>query len=67
MPSALACWALLPLRIEPDDDVVAAVAEVLRLGVSLAAVPHDGDGFALQGGWLCVTLVENSGHEVLLE
>jgi hypothetical protein len=38
-----------PIRLQPDDYLAAAVAQVLRLRVSLAAVAQDGDGFALQG------------------
>ena len=37
------------VRLEPDNHFVAAVAQILRLRVSLAAVAQDGDGFALQG------------------
>src|SRR5258708_39278672 len=37
------------LWIEADDDVVSAVAEVLRLRVSLRAVSEHGNGFALEG------------------
>jgi len=37
-----------PARVEPDDDFVSAVAKILRLRVSLAAVAQDGDRLALQ-------------------
>ena len=50
------------IGIEADDDVVSAVAEVLRLGVALGAVAEDGNGFALEGGWVGVVLVEDCGH-----
>ncbi len=36
-------------RVQPDNHVVSAVAEVLGLGVSLASVAEHGDSFALQG------------------
>src|SRR5580693_6278579 len=48
--------------LEAHDDLVAAVAQVLRLRVSLAAVAQDGDGFSLQGLGISVMLVENSSH-----
>src|SRR5258708_22793732 len=35
------------LGIEPDDDVVSAVAQVLGLRVALRPVPENCDGFAL--------------------
>src|SRR5882672_571389 len=50
------------LRIEADDDVVSAIAQVLSLGVSLGAVAEDCDGFALEGGGVSIVLIENSGH-----
>ncbi len=61
MPSAAAVGALA-VGVQADNDVVAAVAEVLRLGMSLAAVSHDGDGLTLQDLRFCVTLVKNSSH-----
>src|SRR5579864_460516 len=50
--------------VEADDHVVAAVAEILGLGVSLAAVAEDGDSFALEGRWVGVALVKDSSHWV---
>src|ERR1700739_4234360 len=35
-------------RIEADDNLVSAVAEILGLRVSLAAIANDCDGFVLQ-------------------
>src|ERR1700675_2187236 len=35
------------LGIKADNDVLSAVTQVLRLRVSLRAVPENGDGFAL--------------------
>ena len=52
----------LAVGIEADDDFVSAVAEILGLGVSLAAVAEDGDGFALQCLGLGVAFVKNSDH-----
>src|SRR5580704_6400437 len=48
--------------VEAHDDFAAAVAQVLRLRVSLAAVAQDGDGFALQGLGIRVVLVKNGSH-----
>ena len=53
-------------RVESDDDVVAAVAQVLRLGVSLAAVAEDCDSLAFEGGRISVVLVEDGGQGKLL-
>ena len=44
-----------------DDDVDAAVAEVLGLGVALRAVADDGDRLALEGGEVGVFVVINRG------
>ncbi len=44
-----------------DDDVTAAVAEVLRLGVALGTVAEDGDGFAFEDGKIGVVVVINLG------
>ena len=44
-----------------DDDVDAAVAEVLGLGVALRAVADDGDGLAFEGGEVGVFVVVNGG------
>src|ERR1035437_9120667 len=48
--------------IEPDDDVVSAVTQVLRLGVSLGPVTENGDGFALEGGRIGIVLIKDCGH-----
>ena len=37
----------LPLRVQPNNDLVTAVAQVLRLRMTLAAVSEDGDRLAL--------------------
>ena len=37
----------LALRVESDDDLVSAVAQVLRLRMALAPVTEDSDGLAL--------------------
>ena len=55
------------LGIETDDDVVSAVAEVLRLRVALRTVSENGDGFALEGRWVGIFLIEDCGHRRLLE
>ena len=47
----------------PDDDVAAAVAQVLSLSVTLAAVAEDGNGLALQQGQVGIVVVVNlRGH-----
>src|SRR5690242_7992695 len=38
----------LTVGIEPDDHLVSTVAEILCLGLSLAAVPGDGKGLAIR-------------------
>jgi hypothetical protein len=48
--------------IETDDDLATAVPQILRLGMTLAAVAEDGDGFALQGIGVGVVLVKDGGH-----
>ena len=48
--------------VEADDDFVSAVAEVLGLGMSLAAVPQDRDGLALQSIGICIFFVKNCSH-----
>ena len=53
----------LARRVEPDDDFESAVAEILRLGVSLAAVTDNGDRLALQRLGLGVAFVKNSNHQ----
>src|SRR5258708_108256 len=52
-------------RIQPDNHVVTAIAQVLGLGVSLAAVSENGDGLALQGNWIGVSLIKDGGHDSL--
>ena len=48
-----------------DDDVATAVAQVLGLSVSLAAVAQDGDGFVLEQGEIGVGVVVNGDwHDV---
>src|SRR4051812_13001607 len=47
-------------RIESDDDLVTAIAEILRLRVTLAAVANDRDRLALQRIRSRVPLVKNS-------
>ena len=50
-----------------DDDLAAAVAEVLGLGVPLAAVAQDGDGFVLEQRQVGIVFVVNfRGHVSLL-
>ena len=47
----------------PDNDIAAAVAEVLRLGMSLAAVAENGDRLVLQKCQIGVVVVINfRGH-----
>jgi hypothetical protein len=52
-----------PVRVEPDDDFESAVAKILRLGVSLAAIPQNGDRLALQYFGLRVAFIENFDHQ----
>src|SRR5271169_33703 len=52
-----------PIGIESDDDFVSAIAEILRLRMSLAAVAQDGDRLALQCFGLGVAFIENSDHQ----
>src|SRR5215471_1499179 len=49
----------LTVGIEPDDDFMSAVAQILRLGMPLAAITEDRDGFALQRLGICITFVKN--------
>src|SRR5712692_6923105 len=65
-PVRLGLLCARPLGIEPYNDFVAAIAQVLRLGMALASVTQDGDGFALEGGRLGIMLIENGGHGSLL-
>ncbi len=51
-----------PVRVQSNDDFVSTIAQVLRLGVSLAPVAQDCDGLALQGVGVGVFLVINSSH-----
>jgi hypothetical protein len=51
-----------PVRLKAHNHLVPAVAQVLRLRMSLAAVAQDGDGFALQGLGIRVVFVEDSSH-----
>ena len=53
----------LAIGIETDDDFVSAVAEILGLGVSLAAVAEDGDRLALQRFGLGIAFIENCDHQ----
>src|SRR5262249_16950554 len=45
-----------PLAL-PDDHIAATVAQVLRLGMSLAAVPENGNGLVLEQGKVGVVVV----------
>ena len=53
----------LASRVEPNDDFVSAVAKILRLRVSLAAIADDGDRLALQCLGLRVAFIKNSNHQ----
>ena len=51
------------LLVQTDDDVDAAVAQVLRVGVALAAVTDDGNGLALdRGDFGGLGVVDGDGH-----
>src|SRR5207248_6822577 len=50
--------AVLRVGAVGDDDFDARVAQVLRVGVALAAVAEDGDGLARQRGERAVLVVE---------
>src|SRR5580700_5780662 len=50
------------VRLEAHEHLVAAVAQVLRLCMSLAAVAQDRDGFALQGLRISIVFIKNSSH-----
>ena len=52
-----------PVGVEANDNFVSAVAEILGLGVSLAAVTEDGDRLALQCLGLRVAFIKNSDHQ----
>src|SRR5262249_3083395 len=54
----------LARRVEADDDLVATVAEVLGLGMPLAAVANDRDGFALQGVGPRIPFIKNSNRHL---
>ena len=54
------------LGIESDDDVVSAIAQILRLRVSLRTIAEYGNCFALQRGRIGIVLIEDCGHEKLL-
>src|SRR5580658_1706860 len=62
-PRRCGAW---PVRGQPNDHLIAAVAKILRLRVSLTAVTNNGDRLALQYLRLRVAFVENSNHRVLL-
>ena len=49
--------------VKTDNDLVSAVAEILRLRVSLAAVAEDRDGLTLQRLGLGISFVENFYHQ----
>ena len=51
-----------PARVQTDDYVEPAVAQVLRLRVPLAAVAENTDCLAFKCGRISVVLVENGGH-----
>ena len=55
-----------PLGIEPDDHVVSAVTQVVRLRVSLRTVAENGDGLALQRGRIGIVLIKDCRHWKLL-
>src|SRR5882724_259587 len=46
----------IAFEIQADDYIVSAVAQILRLRVSLRTVAENGDGFALQGRRVSVVL-----------
>ena len=51
----------------PDDDIAAAVAQVLRLSMSLASIADNGDCFVLEQREIRVIVVINFGsHETSL-
>ena len=52
-----------PRRIKPHNHLVSAIAQILRLRVSLAAVAQDGNGFGLQGLRISVMLIKNGSHQ----
>src|SRR5712692_153434 len=65
-PVSLRLLRARPLGIEPHNHLVAAIAQVLGLGMALASVTEDGDGFALEGGGAGIMRIENGGHGCLL-
>ena len=50
------------VRVKTDDDFVSAVAKILRLRVSLAAIAEDGDCLAFQRLRRGVPFIENFNH-----
>ena len=61
-PGATVQRELILLKVRADADVHAGVAERERVGVSLAAVPQDGDVPALDDGEVGAVVVENLCH-----
>ncbi len=52
-----------PIRVKANDNLVTAVAEILGLGVSLAAITEDCDRLVLQRLRTSVAFVENFDHQ----
>src|SRR6185437_13894427 len=53
------CRALAP-RVKPDDHLISAIAQILRLGMPLAAISEHCNGLVLQRAWIGVALIKNS-------
>ena len=58
------CLGLRAL-IEADDDVDAAVLEVQRMGMALAAVTDDGNGLASEHLEICILIIVSFCHNTL--
>ncbi len=56
-------YCALARRVQPDNDFESAIAEILRLCMSLAAVADNCDCFALQPLGLGIALIKNSDHQ----
>ena len=51
---------------QADDDLHAALLQVLRVGMALAAVAHDGDGFAVEHPQIAIGVIILFDHTALL-
>ena len=57
-----AFWRERAALVQADDDIDAALLQVERVGVALAAVAQDGDRLALQPLRIAISLVVERRH-----